>query len=371
MSEHENKKSLQEEEPEEPIIQLGYAEDPEDDLTSEYFPSKIGGKPAWLNPETIPGVTKLMCSQCQQPMTFLLQASVYAPEDVPDDAFHRAVFVFCCRQGKCHRQSSKLFKVLRAQLPKNNPYYPLPSFEDEKEEEEEGEEETSHIPWKGTTHTCAVCGIKAEKTCGACHVARYCSKEHQTIHWTQGEHKQQCPVVAKAGANGEELPTLTTPAGKSSMDKVHFPVSEIVSEPEPAEEGKKGKDGDDDDEEYNTGEIELLQRMRISEINEDPAMADAVEDAEDSATEVDPAFLIFQDRVSRSPDQVLRYGRTEYGMPSGQPLWLSDLGKPVEGKDIPACERCKAPRTFEFQILPQILNHLGIVIWGRVRWAGE
>lgn len=108
---------------------------------------------------------------------------------------------------------------------------------------------------------CLVCGIKAEKACGACHVARYCSKAHQRLHWTQGEHKQQCPLVAKVEKDSEEnVPALTTPAGEDRMSKILFHLSEIVSEPEP-----ERKEGRDDEDGYNAGEVELLQRMRVSE----------------------------------------------------------------------------------------------------------
>lgn len=39
-------------------------------INPENFPSKIGGEPVWLIPENIPVV---FCSQCQNPMKFLLQ----------------------------------------------------------------------------------------------------------------------------------------------------------------------------------------------------------------------------------------------------------------------------------------------------------
>lgn len=45
MPEDEDRQSIYDEDPEEPIIQLGYAEEPEGDLCPASFPSKLGGKP--------------------------------------------------------------------------------------------------------------------------------------------------------------------------------------------------------------------------------------------------------------------------------------------------------------------------------------
>ena len=52
-----------------------------------FFPSKVGGKPAWLNPEKLPTEESVQCSNCKTPMVFLLQ--VYAPNDDVANSFHR------------------------------------------------------------------------------------------------------------------------------------------------------------------------------------------------------------------------------------------------------------------------------------------
>lgn len=51
--------------------------------------------------------------------------------------------------------------------------------------------------------------------------------------------------------------------------------------------------------------------------------------------------------------QIIRYCRGGEG-----PLWVSGENKPEE-KDIPNCV-CGAKRIFEFQIMPQLLNHLHV-----------
>lgn len=49
--------------------------------------------------------------------------------------------------------------------------------------------------------------------------------------------------------------------------------------------------------------------------------------------------------------QVLRFDR------KGTPLWITDQNR-LDAADVPNCERCGSKRVFEFQIMPQLLNHL-------------
>lgn len=42
-------------------------------LANKFFPSKVGGLPAWLNLETIPSIDKLKCNECNQSLIFLCQ----------------------------------------------------------------------------------------------------------------------------------------------------------------------------------------------------------------------------------------------------------------------------------------------------------
>jgi len=53
----------------------------------------------------------------------------------------------------------------------------------------------------------------------------------------------------------------------------------------------------------------------------------------------------FQERVSRAPNQVLRYCRE----PNAKPLWALSSGCPSNA-DIPSCSSCKGPLCYEFQV---------------------
>ena len=72
-------------------------------LQSSQFPSKVGGKPAWLSQTNLPCLPDSACDKCQLPTAFLLQ--VYAPITEQDRSFHRTVFVFCCKTPDCFSQN--------------------------------------------------------------------------------------------------------------------------------------------------------------------------------------------------------------------------------------------------------------------------
>jgi pre-rRNA-processing protein TSR4 len=46
-------------------------------LTNRYFPSKVGGKPAWLNLKDIPAREDLICQKCHEPLIFLSQVKFW------------------------------------------------------------------------------------------------------------------------------------------------------------------------------------------------------------------------------------------------------------------------------------------------------
>ena len=69
-------------------------------------------------------------------MHFLAQ--MYAPVDELPRAFHRVLYVFCCRRNVCLRKENGgkgAIRVLRSQLPEKNELY-APDFKHSKKEEE-------------------------------------------------------------------------------------------------------------------------------------------------------------------------------------------------------------------------------------------
>jgi hypothetical protein len=91
-----------------PSIKLGFVETIEEPLMPSDFPSKVGGKPVWLVPEYLPLSEEMLCGVCQTPLSFLLQ--IYAPFDIPE-AYHRTIYVFCCKNGACHRKPTQRYAI--------------------------------------------------------------------------------------------------------------------------------------------------------------------------------------------------------------------------------------------------------------------
>lgn len=152
-------------------------------LRSKFFPSKIGGKPAWLTLNNLPEPSDLLCKDCGNPYVFLLQ--LYANIDENDNTFHRSIFVFMCSNGKCIKKfSNDNFVVFRTQLPRKNDFYSYePPVMDEKSSSSPSAEQYQTL--------CDVCGCKAVLECEKCSKKNYCSEYHRKADW-DWKHKELC-----------------------------------------------------------------------------------------------------------------------------------------------------------------------------------
>lgn len=174
---------------------LGFAEECESwEVESRLFPSKVGGKPAWLNLENLPDAEELQCDECKQQMLFLCQ--IYAPYEEDDANFHRTLFIFVCRnEACCHKNSAASFKVLRSTLQRFNKFYSStpPNHKPD-----------SNFTLSKWVKLCVVCGISADKHCGKCKETVYCSREHQIFDW-KTRHKNACGNNSSVLENSSKL----------------------------------------------------------------------------------------------------------------------------------------------------------------------
>ncbi|KAF1392991.1 hypothetical protein PFLUV_G00033770 [Perca fluviatilis] len=306
-------------------VVLGFLEEAEPwRLLSPQFPSKVGGKPAWLSQTGLPSPAGLECEKCRLPMAFLLQ--VYAPISGQDRSFHRTLFLFCCKTHECYTcNDSRCLKVLRSQLPRRNEFYPYDPPPDD-EPPSDCEPDQSVLSVSGVK-LCWVCGCPGNKACSRCHTVTYCGKHHQTLHWKHS-HKRECC--------NQEASIVTT-------STFLFPESELVTEPEEEVDKKEGdtKEAEEEEEEEASVDCPSLAETLAETDLEEMAMHE---------TEDNKVFQRFKKRIAPEPHQVVRYSR------EGCPLWVSSQHIPSD-QDIPACT-CGAKRTFEFQVMPQLLNSL-------------
>ncbi|KAI5107926.1 programmed cell death protein 2 [Silurus meridionalis] len=299
-------------------VVLGFLEESEPwQLASAQFPSKVGGRPAWLSQLNLPAGEELVCEKCQLPTVFLLQ--VYAPIVGQDRSFHRTLYVFCCRTPECYTANdNRCFKVYRSQLPRKNDFYPYDPPPDE-----EPATSADECKLESGVKLCRLCGCAGHKSCSRCHAVTYCSKEHQTIDWKQ-RHKKECSSESSAFSDAVSL--------------FLFPEWELVTEPE--EHPLK-------DDEPPDANISAQANIASSDLEESELESMALHESQDSKV-----FQKFKVHIAAAPHQVLRYCK------EGSPLWLSSEHVPSKD-DIPKCP-CGTNRIFEFQIMPQLLNHLKV-----------
>ncbi|XP_050342266.1 programmed cell death protein 2 [Nymphalis io] len=321
-------------------IDIGFVEEKSNWLLHpKFFPSKVGGKPAWLDLKNIPNPTEISCKKCNEPLTFLCQ--VYAPYEENNNCFHRTIFLFICRNSSCCQTNlTDNFLVLRCQLPRKNDYYSFDPYE---------ENENEHFPMDKWAKLCNLCGLKAPSHCSKCKRVFYCSRKHQILDWQKG-HKEICNDSQKVYEYDSNY-FVVTEAGKSIL----FKEWELIVDEEDEEEA---------------GNIDPNQEMEKLKKLIEEKKAGTMSNISDSELEQyagtlpeDKVFGKFTKRIARHPDQVLRYDR------AGTPLWITGN---TENSiiNVPNCQYCNGERQFEFQIMPQLLNFLNVgVEYNSIDWG--
>ncbi|KAF3832506.1 hypothetical protein F7725_026171 [Dissostichus mawsoni] len=212
-------------------VVLGFLEEVEPwRLLAPQFPSKVGGRPAWLSRTGLPSLPGLQCEMCRLPMAFLLQ--VYGPISGQDRSFHRTLFLFCCKTHECYTHNdSRCFK--------------------EDEPPSDPEPDPNVLSVSGGLR------LPGNKACSRCHSVTYCGKPHQTLHWKH-THKREC--------GSQEAPIVTT-------STFLFPESELVTEPEEEEkeedeDTKESKEEEEEEEEEKQGADSLADALAETDLEE-------------------------------------------------------------------------------------------------------
>jgi pre-rRNA-processing protein TSR4 len=366
---------------------------------------KVGGRPAWLHPTRLPSPDKLACAHCRQQMVHLLH--LYCPLDAdqgPEDAFHRVLYVFTCRNRTCLEQGGGSLKALRCQLPRDNAFFP-----DDAAHGDAVDAACSHTSSKGRINSsnngsnavhghihpyrgqlgslCAVCGCAAPLKCGGCGHETYCSKEHQRWHW-KTQHKRLCARNAEVDTDTDAHANADVGTGAAAGSKVAhgavkdkpnravlFPQFELAVEEEVLDAGKA----------LPAASEAMLKSAPVADtasaddvegVKEDDDVTHQFEEAARGAAgargterkQEDKTYKRFMQRVRMGgSDQVLRYCRwteqgpllvhsTAYG-PQMQPAPLHAPPTPPPG--VAPCV-CGAPRRLEFQVMPQLLHFLEV-----------
>ncbi|NXK92208.1 PDCD2 protein, partial [Formicarius rufipectus] len=179
------------------------------------------------------------------------------------------------------------------------------------------------------------------RCCGRCRRAAYCGPEHQALDWRSG-HRRSCGHSPAADDSEDAI---------LEHNEFLFPEYEILIEPEEPDSTLDPGDEEVVDTSKDPKEQEELGATGSDAFQSlDEATLEAMAKCE---TEEDKIFQMFKEKVAAEPEQIIRYCRGGEG-----PIWVSGENRPEE-KDIPNC-LCGAKRIFEFQIMPQLLNHLQV-----------
>ncbi|KAK9174093.1 Programmed cell death protein 2 C-terminal putative domain protein [Cryptosporidium meleagridis] len=355
-------------------VLLGYLEKPRTPLVldSRYFPSKFGGKPAWLNPQNLPQYRDLQCNICGTRMRFLLQ--VYAPQDDREDLFHRSIFLFICTNCTCSVQA------FRCQLPRMNEYYdynPAPtSFLFEDVNPEETILELKELQFNNICNTCGLPLSTESKrqqsnTHDKCNGIdsgtskvildefsldiEICSTEEEDEDDDQEEAQddnsendpgeETTPITGENDLGFEEL--------SDKIDNINNESCNILGREQRINcEKKHFESVDKQNIDPKSSEYKLFQdyKKKFSE-NIDNVLDDSEMKAfgkiSNSNTEKDILFDKFINNSRKYPGHIIRYSH------KGSPLWISDKNIPSETPQ--KCPLCNSNRVFEFQIQPEAI----------------
>ncbi|KAK9821140.1 hypothetical protein WJX81_007543 [Elliptochloris bilobata] len=264
-------------------------------LLRHRFSSKVGGRPAWLHPVRLPAVEALTSQPDGRPLVFLLQ--VYAPVEDSEAAFHRMLYLFLSPHSD-RLAGAGAARALRCQLPRHNAYYsPDPP--------------STRLP------------LPLPEDDMGCLLTR--------DPW-------RAAAAEAALSAGEPAPW----PGVRVLPELA--IRDELEEPE-ADASEGGWEAAD-----LSGENGASAALAPEEAAMESELVDEVEAQVDPGT---AAFATFAARVARRPQQVLRYCFED----GARPLWPGAECVP-SAADVPPCVHCRAPRRFEFQVLPQLLNWL-------------
>lgn len=362
----EDEEDEDEDEDENGVTELvGYLEKPTSSpeerklLQRRNFPSKVGGKPAWLVPEVLP---QLVCDCtreadgggcCGRPLRFLMQVYASRGRQQPG-AFHRALHLFVCTS--C--QPSRL-RAFRAQLPWENPFYsPDPPDAEKILAEPAGDPELAQL-------VCWDCGLPDCGRSSADDEAEALEEEVPVEH--------RCVECARRLRNGDgpamfperellvedacwpeeeepEAPEAAPPRDEAEEEEEQEPAGfvakEAANQADAVLEAAQGQGSNE--------ELEEKLREYKQRIKEDPAYAlDRSEERvfdewSKEQGERDDVFSKFRGFANENKGHVVRHA---FG---GEPLWFCSPGRPNGGP--PPCPNCGGPRVFELQVQPQLIT---------------
>lgn len=275
-------------------------------------------------------------------------------------------------------------RALRCQLPRDNPFYPI----DPAPKAQLRPTPLSSLAGGTTNNTNTNSNTNTSRR----------SSDHDDP-WNVGHYEQQKTVNVKknkistnnTNTNKEDVGNallieeieeqqLVEKVDDDDDDVFLYPEKELVVEPEDIHDnnsssnnnhgGGKKKNTTKYDEKLKTMIAEYKARSTAQEASgvtgnkgdnqhqedeEDDLSESVLNELEDGISKEQRHFASFAARIAHEPAQCLRYCFN----PGAHPIWPSCHNIPGPA-DIPPCQQCGSERRFEFQVMPQLINHLGV-----------
>lgn len=314
-------------------------------LTRRFFPTKVGGRPAWLVPRCLPDPRDLACRQCGQGLRFLMQ--VYASRSSErESAFHRMLHVFLCTN--CQPNGVRVF---RAQLPRVNPFYSAerPNVKADKSATFADDDELGAL-------TCGKCGLPHEHAPEHCHE---CARRARNGDGPASFQEREMTMEdAEDPEEEEEAADLRRPDHHDEPDE-DMDETDAANYAKWADEQNAAGAASAAAAVPQSGDPEIDNKLREwkEKMKKEPeAKLDAseqkvFEEYVNKNNVRDDEFLRFLCYCRENPGHVVRYKWL------GKPLWYTKVRKLVD--EPPPCELCGGPRVFEFQIQSPLIALLG------------
>ncbi|XP_037775681.1 programmed cell death protein 2-like [Penaeus monodon] len=382
------------------LVLLGYVDE---QITSKYqqvvnfTTSKVGGAPDWC----ISGTSVPICKRCGRRQSLVIQ--IYCP--LEGSPYHRTLFIFACVTQECWNRPHS-WTCLRSQIPDpTSTKTSLPGtkavppqsaggetwFEDDDDwgsNDNDGNGNADNYNFASSSQLYLDNMAKKpdgmsnlnnmnSNTSSITEVAQSMESKLNIIEGDANANEALCGAVGIVGCGGEGVEASAVIEGSEedmiAVDTPEQPTTDIPALFQEAAQIDANADvtfipyflsseiEPPEDVSFTDHERELLVRYTHSTGHDfrEEENAGGGEGKGDSVYEKDVAIhgdvLLhkFKKRISRSPQQVMRYCREE----GASPLWL----RPPGASDVATkCQHCGGSMVFELQLTPQLIIHLRV-----------
>ncbi|CEP16280.1 hypothetical protein [Parasitella parasitica] len=336
----------------EPCVLLGIP-DGDIEADNDVYVTKLGGLPIWLEPSKPPSSKVCQCRICHKPMYLIFQS--YVP--LQGSPYHRVLYVWACNRRSCMRKDGS-FSVIRSHIIDKD-YLKAQRQKEEENRKKEEKKKAAAAKQQQAFGNGFQLGDLWDNSSGSF---------GSTPSLGNGFGMKKSLTTTAASAVASTAFGASTEKDTNQADLVKQLNELGIEDPVdvanlPQFPGQYLYIDEEQTDTYESMTIDLSRYKEYLDMEKDMLMdIDAGNSGETWQGEtyekqhlpkgVDKQFKKFTERVECAPSQCVRY---EF---NGQPLFYSALRPQDQQRMTSPCKYCKAPRVFEFQLMPNILSIL-------------